>query len=113
MAGTRRDLPITWTPPRRGIYRRSDAAAAGVFAPWGCACPSSAALRTIHTFNDEGLGVAVINQFGLRPALVKGKRQIAPLTVKRNLDELGLLNGLTTFNLHPYFPPYSLTGADA
>src|SRR5207302_6419117 len=54
MAGTRRDLPLTWTPPRRGIHRRSEAAAARVSAPWGCACPSSATFRTIHTFNDEG-----------------------------------------------------------
>src|SRR5205814_5522730 len=46
----------------------------------------------------KGLGVPVMNQFGLRPALVKGTRQIAPLTVNRDLDELGLLNGVATFN---------------
>jgi len=61
----------------------------------------------------KGLGVPVMNQFGLRPALVKGTRQIAPLTINRDLDELGLLNGVTTFNFHPHLPHYALTGADA
>ena len=61
----------------------------------------------------KGLGVPVINQFGLRPALVKGTRQIAPLTINRDLDDLGLLNGVTTFNFHPHLPHYALTGADA
>jgi len=61
----------------------------------------------------KGLGVPVMNQFGLRPALVKGTRQIAPLTIDRDLDELGLLNGVTTFNFHPHLPHYALTGADA
>ena len=61
----------------------------------------------------KGLGVPVMNQFGLRPALVKGTRQIAPLTINRDLDELGLLNGVTTFNFHPHLPHYALTGPDA
>src|SRR5213083_2134 len=61
----------------------------------------------------KGLGVPVMNQFGLRPALVKGTRQIAPLTINRDLDELGLLNGVTTFNFHPHLPHYAMTGADA
>src|SRR5437763_814947 len=60
----------------------------------------------------KGLGVPVMNQYGLRPALVKGTRQIAPLTINRDLDELGLLNGVTTFNFHPHLPHYALTGAD-
>ena len=42
----------------------------------------------------KGLGVPVMNQFGLRPALVKGTKQIAPLTVNKDLDTLGLLNGV-------------------
>jgi hypothetical protein len=58
----------------------------------------------------KGLGVPVMNQFGLRPALVKGKKQISPLTINRDLDELGLLNGVTTFNFHPHLPHYELTG---
>jgi hypothetical protein len=61
----------------------------------------------------KGLGVPVMNQFGLRPALVKGTRQIAPLTINRDLDQLELLNGVTTFNFHPHLPHYALTGAEA
>lgn len=60
----------------------------------------------------RGLGVPVINQYGLRPALVKGTKQIAPLTINRDLDELGLLKGVTTFNFHPHLPHYALTSAD-
>src|SRR6201987_953033 len=40
----------------------------------------------------KGLGVPVMNQYGLRPALVKGTKQIAPLTINEDLDKLGLLN---------------------
>src|SRR5215468_8803998 len=40
----------------------------------------------------KALGVPVINQFGLRPAVVEGTNQIAPLTVNKDLDKLGLLN---------------------
>lgn len=57
----------------------------------------------------KGLGVPVINQYGLRPALVKGTKQICPLTINRDLDELGLLEGVTTFNFHPHLPHYALT----
>lgn len=61
----------------------------------------------------KGLGVPVMNQFGLRPALVKGTKQIAPLTINRDLDELGLLKGVTTFNFHPHLPHYALTSEDS
>jgi hypothetical protein len=60
----------------------------------------------------KGLGVPVLNQFGLRPALVKGTKHIAPLTINKDLDRLGLLNGVTTFNFHPHLPHYSLTSQD-
>jgi hypothetical protein len=60
----------------------------------------------------KGLGVSVLNQFGLRPALVKGTKQIAPLTINKDLDKLGLLNGVTTFNFHPHLPHYALTTQD-
>src|SRR5438105_4937618 len=52
----------------------------------------------------KALGVPVMNQFGLRPAVVKGTTQIAPLTVNRDLDKIGLLHGVTTFNFHPHLP---------
>src|SRR5277367_2061930 len=60
----------------------------------------------------KALGVPVMNQFGLRPALVKGTKQISPLTVNRDLDKAGLLNGVTTFNFHPHLPHYALTTDD-
>src|SRR5215470_7858768 len=39
----------------------------------------------------KGLAVPVLNQYGLRPAVVQGTKQIAPLTVNKDLDKLGLL----------------------
>src|SRR3954453_6211022 len=60
----------------------------------------------------KGLGVPVMNQFGLRPAVVKGTRQIVPLTANRDLDTLGLLEGVTTFNFHLHLPHYALTNGD-
>jgi hypothetical protein len=60
----------------------------------------------------KAFDVPVMNQFGLRPAVVKGTRQIAPLTVNRDLDSLGLLNGVPTFNFHLHLPHYALTTGD-
>jgi hypothetical protein len=54
----------------------------------------------------------VINQFGLRPAFVEGTKQLAPLTINKDLDKLGLLNGVTTFNFHMHLPHYALTTKD-
>ncbi|WZO99765.1 hypothetical protein EP7_001378 [Isosphaeraceae bacterium EP7] len=61
----------------------------------------------------QGLGVPVLNQFGLRPAIVQGTDQIAPLTINKDLDSLGLLNGVTTFNFHLHLPHYAVTEEDA
>jgi hypothetical protein len=61
----------------------------------------------------KGLGVPVINQFGLRPAVVSGTDQIAPLTIDKDLDDLGLLSGVTTFNFHLHLPHYAVTEDDA
>jgi len=60
----------------------------------------------------KGLDVPVHNQFGLRPAVVPGTGQIAPLSVSKDLDRLGLLNGVTTFNFHMHLPHYALTTED-
>ena len=57
----------------------------------------------------KGLDVPVLNQFGLRPAVVEGTNQIAPLTINKDLDKTGLLNGVTTFNFHLHLPHYALT----
>lgn len=60
----------------------------------------------------KGLGVPVSNQYGLRPATVKGTNQITPLTAFRDLDSRGWLSGVTTFNFHPHLPHYALTTDD-
>jgi hypothetical protein len=57
----------------------------------------------------KALSVPVMNQFGLRPALVKGTTQITPLTINQDLDKIGLLNGVKTFNFHLHLPHYALT----
>src|SRR4051812_29722374 len=60
----------------------------------------------------KGLDVPVHNQFGLRPAVVQGTNQITPLSINKDLDKLGLLNGVTTFNFHLHLPHYALTTDD-
>lgn len=57
----------------------------------------------------KGLGVPVLNQFGLRPAVVEGTSQITPLNARRDLDRLNLLEGVSTFNFHLHLPHYALT----
>jgi hypothetical protein len=60
----------------------------------------------------RGLGTPVENRWGLRPAVVKGTNQIAPLTKMQDLDARGWLNEVTTFNFHPHLPHYALTTED-
>jgi hypothetical protein len=57
----------------------------------------------------KALEIPVWNSWGLRPALVEGTRDIAPLTSFRDLDKLGLLNDVPTLNFHPHLPHYELT----
>ena len=57
-----------------------------------------------------GLGVPVENRFGLRPALVDG--QISPLSINRDLDTRGWLDGVTRFNFHMHLPHYAVTTDD-
>ena len=61
----------------------------------------------------RALDVPVMNKYGLRPAVVKGTKEIAPLTTFRDLDALALLKNVTTFNFHPHLPHYELTAKDA
>jgi hypothetical protein len=56
----------------------------------------------------KALDVPIINQYGLRPAVVKGTTEIAPLTTFRDFDKLGLLNDVPTLNFHPHLPHYEL-----
>jgi hypothetical protein len=59
-----------------------------------------------------GLGVPIENRFGLRPA-VEADGSPAPIEAERSLDELGLLEGVETFNLHPHLPQLERIGASA
>jgi hypothetical protein len=52
-----------------------------------------------------GLGVPVENRFGLRPA-AEADGSPAPIEVASALDYLQLLQGVSTFNLHPHLPQF-------
>jgi hypothetical protein len=60
----------------------------------------------------RGLGIPVENHWGLRPAVVEGTNQIAPLTIARDLDQRGWLEGVQTFTFHPHLPHYAVIAAD-
>ncbi|MEU2125059.1 hypothetical protein [Nocardia niwae] len=57
----------------------------------------------------KALDVPVHNMYGLRPAVVPGTKSIAPLAPFRDLDDLHLLDNVSTFNFHPHLPHYQLT----
>jgi len=57
----------------------------------------------------KGLGVPVDNRYGLRPGVVQGTKQIAPLTINHDLDRRGWLNGVTNFSFHKHLPHYAVT----
>jgi hypothetical protein len=58
----------------------------------------------------SALGVPVRNVWGLRPAVVKGTRDIAPLVKFPDLDKLGLLDNAPALSFHPHLPHYEVTG---
>ena len=60
-----------------------------------------------------GLGVPVHNEYGMRPAVVEGTHEIAPLTTNRDLDRLALLDRVPTFSFHRHLPHYKLTTEDS
>lgn len=57
----------------------------------------------------KALDIPVMNLWGLRPAVVKGTKNIAPITAFRDLDKLGLLKDVTNLNFHPHLPHYEIT----
>ncbi len=61
----------------------------------------------------RALDVPVHNIWGLRPAVVEGTKDIAPLTAIRDLDTPRLLDDVTTFNFHPHLPHYELTAPES
>src|SRR5215510_8970283 len=60
----------------------------------------------------KGLGLPVENQWGLRPATIKGTNRLVPLTITKDLDTRGWLDGVTTFNFHRHLPHYAVTAED-
>ena len=56
-----------------------------------------------------GLGVPVENRFGLRPA-PEADGSPAPVEADTTLDRLGLLQRVSTFNLHPHLPQLERLG---
>ncbi|MGH9463007.1 MAG: hypothetical protein ACRD1X_17490 [Vicinamibacteria bacterium] len=60
----------------------------------------------------KGLGVPVENRYGLRPARDPGTKKLAPLSVARDLDTKGWLEGVTTLNFHMHLPHYAVTSDD-
>jgi hypothetical protein len=57
----------------------------------------------------KGLGVPVENRYGLRPARDPETKKLAPLSVARDLDTKGWLQGVTTLNFHMHLPHYAVT----
>jgi hypothetical protein len=57
----------------------------------------------------NGLGLAVRNRFGLRPAKLPDGSP-APLDIAADLDRAGLMDGVSTFNLHPHLPHFERLG---
>jgi len=60
----------------------------------------------------SGLGIPVENRYGLRPALVPGTKKLVPLSIAKDLDTRGWLQGVTTFNFHMHLPHYAVTTDD-
>lgn len=56
-----------------------------------------------------GLGVPVENRFGLHPASEPDGTP-APVDIEESLDRLGILHGVTTFNMHPHLPHFERLG---
>jgi hypothetical protein len=53
----------------------------------------------------KALGLSVRNRFGLRPAAMPDGAP-APLSIAHELDRDGLMDGVTTFNLHYHLPQF-------
>ncbi len=60
----------------------------------------------------KGLGVPVENRYGLRPAVEPGTQKPVPLSIARDLDTKGWLQGVTNFVFHMHLPHYAVTTED-
>ncbi len=57
----------------------------------------------------SGLGLPIRSRFGLRPKRLPDGSP-APLEIATELDRNGLMDGVTTFNLHPHLPHFERLG---
>jgi hypothetical protein len=55
------------------------------------------------------LGIPVSNDFGLRPAKMPDGAP-APIRINSRADRFNLLQGVSTFNLHPHLPHFEMLG---
>ena len=55
------------------------------------------------------LGIPVANNFGLRPAKMRDGSP-APIHINSQADRFNLLQGVSTFNLHPHLPHFEMLG---
>lgn len=60
----------------------------------------------------RALNIPVHNIWGLRPAVLPGTRDPQPLTIFRDLDEIGLLQDVTSLSFHQHLPHYELTAPE-
>ncbi|MGE2836619.1 hypothetical protein [Mycobacterium sp. SMC-4] len=60
----------------------------------------------------RGLGVPVCNTWGLRPAVIAGTNDVAPLTAFHERDGLGLLDNVPSLSFHSHLPHYVLTAPE-
>jgi hypothetical protein len=60
----------------------------------------------------HALGLPVENRHGLRPAVDPETKKIAPLTVLREADTKGWLEGVDRLNFHMHLPHYAITRDD-
>jgi hypothetical protein len=113
-AGVARFVLKRITPHRHGLdASRQGSAWRRICDLPDCGHSIEEALRRGYTRSlMSGLDDPVLNQFGLRPAVVEGTKKTAPLTINPELDKLGLLNGVTTFNFHLHLPHFTLTTAE-
>ncbi|MFI9590516.1 hypothetical protein [Nonomuraea sp. NPDC052265] len=59
-----------------------------------------------------GLGIPVENRYGLRPAVTR-EGVSAPLSIAKDLDTRGWLDGVSHLNFHMHLPHYAVTSDEA
>ena len=60
----------------------------------------------------NSLDIPVENRYGLNPARTSDNKKPAPLSIAKDLDEPGWLQGVETFNTHSHLPHFALTTND-